>query len=147
MGRRQLLALLLGLREQVAQAEQGVSWTGVRERMRYFTADHFARRAGRRVRRAREHGQEVRSDGTVTGEALRALFERSERCYYCTRELPPWKRTMEHREPLSRGGLHTMSNVVVACVQCNSAKGTMTEEEFTMSRRQRAVARAQGAHP
>lgn len=136
--RAQLVDLLCALRERRSLAAHGVSWAGVRERMRYFTPEHFAARAGRRVRRARERGFDVRCDGTVTGDALKALFERSEHCYYCRCELAPWERTMEHREPLSRGGRHTMTNVVVACVRCNSSKGTQTEVEFAarlMSRR------------
>lgn len=64
------------------------------------------------------------------------MREQDGRCYYCG--LLVWwdgdnKRTSainEHRVPLSRGGPHRPSNIVVACGRCDSLKGDLTDVEF-----------------
>ncbi len=43
------------------------------------------------------------------------------RCAYCGKK--PKKLTQDHVIPVSRGGSHTISNVVPACASCNSRKG------------------------
>jgi 5-methylcytosine-specific restriction endonuclease McrA len=42
------------------------------------------------------------------------------RCVYCGKK--PKELTMDHITPLSKGGAHTMSNVVPACRSCNAKK-------------------------
>lgn len=44
------------------------------------------------------------------------------RCVYCDRKMQ--RLTQDHITPLSKGGSHTMSNIVPACQSCNSKKGT-----------------------
>jgi len=41
-------------------------------------------------------------------------------CYYCGKKA---KLTLDHVIPLSKGGLHELSNLVAACSPCNSSKG------------------------
>lgn len=66
----------------------------------------------------------------------------SDLCFYCEREMTapaltddrkhPLMATVEHRQPLSRGGdRHDRQNAVLACRDCNELKGNMTEAEFT----------------
>lgn len=43
------------------------------------------------------------------------------RCAYCHGTAK--RLTMDHFIPLSRGGIHTVSNIVPACGHCNSSKG------------------------
>lgn len=45
------------------------------------------------------------------------------RCYYCGK-LRKGKLTQDHILPLSKGGSHTLHNVIAACQPCNSEKGT-----------------------
>lgn len=68
-------------------------------------------------------------DGTVTDDFLVALYD-AEICYYCNEIVMPSKRTLEHKTPLSRGGLHSASNAVMACLPCNQSKGAKTEDEY-----------------
>lgn len=44
------------------------------------------------------------------------------RCVYCGRKMR--RLTQDHITPLSKGGSHTRSNIVPACVSCNSKKHT-----------------------
>lgn len=47
-------------------------------------------------------------------------------CQYCGART---ELTLDHVTPRSRGGRHTWENVVVACRDCNQAKGNRTPEE------------------
>lgn len=52
-------------------------------------------------------------------------------CYFCKVEQEIGDLTVEHLIPLSRGGaLKDIRNLDLACVQCNTAKGDMTVEEY-----------------
>ena len=42
------------------------------------------------------------------------------RCVYCLRKME--RLTMDHLTPISKGGSHTASNIVPACLSCNSSK-------------------------
>lgn len=59
-------------------------------------------------------------------------------CAYCRQNMRRAKKgrielrtaTLDHVLPISRGGRNQRSNLVAACSACNSAKGSMTGEEF-----------------
>ena len=52
-------------------------------------------------------------------------------CYYCNKMLTDKDIvTVDHKTPISRGGLTTKENLVLACTDCNSEKDNMTEEEY-----------------
>ena len=51
-------------------------------------------------------------------------------CYYCGCSLAETGHHLEHMIPLSRGGPHRLSNLVLSCPACNLRKGTKTAEEF-----------------
>jgi len=50
------------------------------------------------------------------------------RCAYCLR--PGLKLTMDHVEPIARGGEHSTENIVPACQPCNSRKHARTLLDF-----------------
>jgi len=54
-------------------------------------------------------------------------------CHYCKRptELKHW--SVDHKQPLSRGGSNRMPNLVGCCKTCNGAKACLTYEEFMAS--------------
>lgn len=75
------------------------------------------------------------------------------RCYYCEVRLTlaagwPHTMTLDHKEPLSRGGRNSPANYVPACSPCNNEKGSMTEAEYwaVRQRRARAERRARALH-
>lgn len=55
------------------------------------------------------------------------------RCAYCGGH----GSTVDHLHPVSRGGLSSWQNTVIACVACNTRKGSRTPVEAQMPLRQR----------
>jgi hypothetical protein len=52
------------------------------------------------------------------------IFERDGfRCVYCGRVLPPEELTVDHVQPVMRGGDGSDGNLVTACRSCNTRKG------------------------
>ena len=43
-------------------------------------------------------------------------------CLYCGSPLDDADKVMDHMDPLSKGGAHDRSNIVVCCAKCNSSK-------------------------
>ncbi len=43
-------------------------------------------------------------------------------CYYCKRKFKPKDLTMDHKIPLSRGGMSIKENLVPCCKECNFKK-------------------------
>jgi 5-methylcytosine-specific restriction endonuclease McrA len=70
------------------------------------------------LRTARIKGATIRTLTRAEWEEIKAAYHY--RCIYC--ETKPAKLTMDHITPLSKGGIHTKSNVVPACKSCNSKK-------------------------
>ncbi len=54
----------------------------------------------------------------------------SGKCYYCSGKFAFKELTMDHRVPLSRGGLSTKDNLVPCCKACNSRKKSMLPLEW-----------------
>jgi 5-methylcytosine-specific restriction endonuclease McrA len=64
------------------------------------------------------------SDGTVTPQALGAAFGKAKSCAYCLKQFKSAKeKTADHVNPLYLNGAHSMENIVIACLSCNSSKG------------------------
>ena len=68
-------------------------------------------------------------DGTVTTAFMDYLYS-NETCYYCGNFTERKDRTVDHKLSLSQGGLHSVSNLVMACRSCNCSKRHKTPEEF-----------------
>ena len=69
----------------------------------------------------------------VRAEDLVEIFELWHyNCAYCLlpQELLPATLTVDHVIPLSRGGAHSVENIVPACGYCNSSKGSKLVSEW-----------------
>ena len=77
----------------------------------------------------RRTGISILGDGSVTPNFLDNIYS-TENCYYCRLFTEPKNRTLEHKIPLTKGGMHSSSNIVMACKACNFSKNNKTEEEF-----------------
>ena len=53
-------------------------------------------------------------------------------CQYCGKHFPTSFLTLDHVEPVSRGGTTSWDNVVTACKKCNSKKANRTPREARM---------------
>ncbi len=52
------------------------------------------------------------------------VFERdSYKCKYCGKQLTRFSATLDHVQPVSRGGTNALDNLVTACLHCNSSRG------------------------
>jgi len=71
----------------------------------------------------------VTRDGTVD-KGLIVNLKSSEQCYYCGDFINADQKTIDHKTPLSRGGVHSKDNIVLACRSCNCKKQALTETEF-----------------
>ncbi|MFF1684673.1 MULTISPECIES: RNA-guided endonuclease IscB [unclassified Streptomyces] len=96
-------------------------WAPVRSvHVEHVAFDVHAISAGRPLEGAEyQHGTEVR-------EYLLAKFGRA--CVYCGAMNVPLN--LDHVRPRSRGGSDRVSNLVLACVPCNQAKGAHSVGEF-----------------
>lgn len=81
-----------------------------------------------RVRMQREREQ---SDGTATPEAIAAAKAAATECHYCGEAFSDGKQKQtDHVIPIHDGGLHSMSNIVIACARCNGAKAKLSPERW-----------------
>jgi len=73
-------------------------------------------------------------DGTVNRESLSALkIKQNYKCYYCKEKLDFSSKNgthLDHVQPLSKGGVHTLDNVVWSCRGCNLSKGAKNPIQF-----------------
>lgn len=52
-------------------------------------------------------------------------------CRYCRKNISNKEElTVDHKIPMSRGGLTEESNLAISCLKCNKEKDNMTEEEY-----------------
>jgi len=83
-----------------------------------------ADRDGRR--RARILGAEISDFTRAQWDALKRQY--AYRCAYCGKK--PQRLTQDHVIPLARGGNHTASNIVPACLRCNVRKSANPAPPF-----------------
>ena len=69
------------------------------------------------------HQKRSTSDGTLTTAQVKKLYAEVTACPYCDVPLDRSNRHLDHKEPLSRGGRHTLGNVIPCCKTCNVRKG------------------------
>ena len=102
----------------------------VKQRKKEYDKKYFASEAGKittmksiHKRRAQKLSSE---DGTVTSQALDKLKEeQNHQCKYCKCELDfsaKGQVHLDHVIPLSKGGAHSITNVVWSCAKCNLKK-------------------------
>lgn len=64
----------------------------------------------------------ITKEGSVTTEQLEILATTTN-CFYCNCVVTDDNRHIDHYIPLSKGGLHDIDNLVIACSTCNLKKG------------------------
>jgi 5-methylcytosine-specific restriction endonuclease McrA len=76
--------------------------------------------------RARRQNVSVNDFTAVQWKTMKAHYKH--RCVYCGKK--PQRLTMDHITPISKGGSHTMHNIVPSCIHCNSRKRTGEAEKM-----------------
>lgn len=71
--------------------------------------------------------------GDTTTKQLLELKENSTKCYWCNCSLKNIKIHIDHYIPLSKGGTHTISNLVISCATCNLIKKDKDPIKFANS--------------
>lgn len=109
-----------------AKARYWASPQAHRDKQKRFKANNPDKVAKQRaIRQART---EAACDGTLTKDVLVGLYTSAKVCPYCDK--PIRRKTLDHVIPLSRGGMHSISNVLVACWWCNVTKGAMLPLDY-----------------
>jgi hypothetical protein len=63
------------------------------------------------------------------------IFERDNfKCHYCGKLLTRFSATLDHIQPVSRGGDNSYDNLVTACLHCNSERGNKPVMDFITSK-------------
>ncbi|KKL81628.1 hypothetical protein LCGC14_1992810, partial [marine sediment metagenome] len=77
------------------------------------------------------------AESTLTTEEWKKIVDdHFGRCHYCG--VKSDELHQEHVVPLSKGGGYTAENIVPACRQCNSSKGTKSYDRFTKESKDRS---------
>jgi 5-methylcytosine-specific restriction endonuclease McrA len=77
----------------------------------------------------RYHSKRASSDGTVTFEAWEEMKKNNNySCVVCGKSEPEINLTMDHIKPISRGGVHSITNLQPLCALCNCKKSNFYEE-------------------
>jgi len=123
---------------QKAREKYKISPEEEKQRTKQYRLEHLEKYKARAVEYNKVYWQENRplanhhhqlrrarklqaSTGTVTKEFVTNLYETTV-CHWCKSYTEPELRTMDHIVPLAKGGLHDISNLVMACRACNFSK-------------------------
>lgn len=80
------------------------------------------------------HRKHYKLNESFTVNQIIGIWEsQGQRCYYCAVLLALGDISVDHKNPVERGGTNGFFNLAVACIACNKAKGTMTEVEYRAS--------------
>jgi len=82
---------------------------------------------------ARYKRRSITKQGDVTSAQLLDLTTNAKVCYWCNTSLKSKKVHVYHYTPLSKGGEHTLSNLVVTCAKCNLTKNAKDPIVFAQS--------------
>ena len=82
----------------------------------------------------RHKRRSLTKDGDVSSQQLAELLKATKRCYWCDQRFTKKiTKHIDHYDPLSKSGKHTLSNLVVACPHCNQKKHADDPIEFAHS--------------
>ena len=78
--------------------------------------------------------QKIRQEKQRAREIRKSQWWKNKRacnkCFYCKKDTPARKLTMDHVVPLARGGLSIKSNLVPCCKSCNNLKKNLLPLEW-----------------
>jgi HNH endonuclease len=64
-------------------------------------------------------------------ENRKTIFERDGyKCHYCSKQLTRFSATLDHIQPVSKGGDNSFDNLITACLHCNAERGNKPVMDF-----------------
>ena len=75
----------------------------------------------------------IEKKGDVTSSQILELQNNAKTCYWCNVSLKNKNIHIDHYVPLSKGGMHTLNNLVVSCSKCNLTKNAKDPYSFAIS--------------
>lgn len=64
-------------------------------------------------------------------ENRKTVFERDGyKCHYCCKQLTRFSATLDHIQPVSKGGDNSFDNLITACLHCNAERGNKPVMDF-----------------
>jgi 5-methylcytosine-specific restriction endonuclease McrA len=86
--------------------------------------------ARNRARRAAKLGASVRNQKTIS--AWEKAWRKARRvvCYWCNKRVPAKGAHVDHINPLSKGGDHSIENLCISCPLCNCTKNSHIISEW-----------------
>lgn len=105
-----------------------------KEKIREYKKEYNRKQENKPLFRNARHRRRARlKDSDVTPSQIRALVKKSKNCYWCNVKLNK-NYHIDHYTPISKGGKHTISNLVVSCPKCNLQKNAKDPFEFAQER-------------
>lgn len=92
--------------------------------------DQAKRTALQNLRHARQRGATIGDVKAIKAFYLYVANEPILACRWCRSNTAPRDRHVDHVMPLSKGGAHSIDNLVCACKRCNVRKSNKLPEEF-----------------
>ena len=94
----------------------------IKQKQKEYRSTEYAKENKRIDCRRRRALKKTTADGTITKESLDTLLHSQDnKCYHCGCELDNTKH-LDHFIPISKGGVHSINNVVWSCPSCNLKK-------------------------
>jgi len=85
------------------------------------------------MRNSRHKRRSITKKGDVTTKQISDLRNNAKICYWCNESLKNKEVHIDHYIPLSKGGEHTISNLVISCFTCNLKKHAKDPIDFANS--------------
>jgi 5-methylcytosine-specific restriction endonuclease McrA len=96
----------------------------------FWHYSHLRRPVGRAPRGDRFERRDSLAPSVRRALKIAAYRDCNHRCVYCGSHMPFAEATLDHVQPIARGGRSQPGNLVVACGPCNRLKADQHPQEF-----------------
>lgn len=103
---------------------------------RYGKLNPEIRRSQTIRRRAKKKGATIGDEAAIRKWEMSWKKKKTIRCYWCGKRFPTKKCHTDHVIPLSKGGPHSLSNLVVSCSTCNLRKNAKDPSKWNTELKQ-----------
>jgi len=117
-------------KEKVAEQKRNYELNN-KDKIKEVRSKYRKTKIGRLIQKNKNHTRRAfTKKGDVTTSQLAELQQNAKLCYWCKTSLKNIGTHIDHYIPISKGGKHTISNLVISCKSCNLKKGAKLPSEF-----------------